>query len=322
MEKRHLDRRLAQMVAEGTEFRPASTWASTSPPTSCRPTSTPIVLAGGATQARDLPDPGPRARRHPPGHGVPAARRTGCSRATSPAPTIDGQGQARRDHRRRRHRRRLPGHRPPPGRGVDPPVRDHAAAARRPARLHAVAHLAAHVPHVVGPRGGRRAGVLGQHRVLPRRRRRRRAGAAGPRGRDGRRPLREGRGQRLRAARASCVLWPWASPAPSAAALARAARRRARPPRQRGPRRRLGDQRRRRVRGRRHGPGPEPHRVGHRRGPLVRRRGRPLPRGRHAPAGTHRADRRAASADRPYDARDEAPPEGGASSSDCRSVRA
>ena len=39
MEKRVLDRRLDQMRAEGTEFRPASTSGSTSPPSSCAPIS-------------------------------------------------------------------------------------------------------------------------------------------------------------------------------------------------------------------------------------------------------------------------------------------
>ena len=42
-----------------------------------------VVLAGGATAWRDLPVPGPRARRRVPGDGVPAAGATACSRATS-----------------------------------------------------------------------------------------------------------------------------------------------------------------------------------------------------------------------------------------------
>ncbi len=47
----------------------------------------------------------------------------------------------------------------------------------------------------------------------------------------------------------------------------------------------VGDQRGRRLRVRRHGAGPEPHRVGHRRGPLRCRRGRHPPHGRDPPAG-------------------------------------
>ena len=44
-----------------------------------------------------------------------------------------------------------------------------------------------------------------------------------------------------------------------------------------------------RLRLRRHDPGPEPDRVGHRRGPLGRRRRRPAPDGRHRAAGPDRA---------------------------------
>ena len=63
---------------------------------------------------------------------------------------------------------------------------------------------------------------------------------------------------------------------------ARAARRRAQRARQRRPRRRVPHEPRQRVRVRRHGPRPEPHRVGDRRGPLVRGRGRRVPHGRDA----------------------------------------
>ena len=68
---------------------------------------------------------------------------------------------------------------------------------------------------------------------------------------------------------------------------------------QRGPRRPVVDQRRRRVRRRRHGPRPEPHRVGHRRGPLGRSRGRPPPHGRHPAAVAAHPGRRAAALSRP-----------------------
>ena len=88
MEKRHLDRRLAQMEAEGTEFRTERrTSASTSPSTSSAPTLDAVVLAGGATAWRDLPVPGRELDGHPPGDGVPARGRTGCRRATSTSRT-------------------------------------------------------------------------------------------------------------------------------------------------------------------------------------------------------------------------------------------
>ena len=90
---------------------------------------------------------------------------------------------------------------------------------------------------LVGPRGGRRARLQRQHRALPRRRRRQRARrCARTRSRWSTAALREGRGHRLRAARASSCCWPWASSA-RRRAPARAARRRARRARQRRPRR-------------------------------------------------------------------------------------
>ena len=81
---------------------------------------------------------GPRAGRHPPGHGVPALRQpAGARRARRPAD--QRPRQARGDHRWRRHRGRLPRHRAPAGRRLGDPAGDHAGAAgpagpRRPTR--------------------------------------------------------------------------------------------------------------------------------------------------------------------------------------------
>ena len=58
MEKRHLDRRLAQMRAEGTEFRCGVTAGEDVSAAELRATYEAIVLAGGATESRDLPVPG------------------------------------------------------------------------------------------------------------------------------------------------------------------------------------------------------------------------------------------------------------------------
>jgi glutamate synthase (NADPH) small chain len=58
MEKRHLDRRLDQMRAEGTEFRTNADVGVDIPVEELRRDFDAIVLAGGATQARDLPIPG------------------------------------------------------------------------------------------------------------------------------------------------------------------------------------------------------------------------------------------------------------------------
>jgi glutamate synthase (NADPH/NADH) small chain len=57
MEKRHLDRRLEQMRAEGTEFR-ASVNVGVDMPVSELRAFDATVLAGGATASRDLPIPG------------------------------------------------------------------------------------------------------------------------------------------------------------------------------------------------------------------------------------------------------------------------
>lgn len=58
MEKRHLDRRIAQMEAEGTVFRAGVDVGTDITVAELRATFDAIVLAGGATQARDLPIPG------------------------------------------------------------------------------------------------------------------------------------------------------------------------------------------------------------------------------------------------------------------------
>lgn len=58
MEKRHIDRRLTQMEAEGTEFRVNAAVGSTVDMEVLRASHDAVVLACGATQWRDLPIPG------------------------------------------------------------------------------------------------------------------------------------------------------------------------------------------------------------------------------------------------------------------------
>ena len=58
MEKRHLDRRLEQMEAEGTEFRVNANVGVDFPATDLLDQFDAVVLAGGATNWRDLPIPG------------------------------------------------------------------------------------------------------------------------------------------------------------------------------------------------------------------------------------------------------------------------
>ena len=132
MEKRHLDRRLDQMRREGTGLpRRRRRRRATSPATQLRDRYDAVVLAVGATVRARPAGPGPRARRHPPGDGVPAAGQPGLAGRRRSHDQITADGQARRHHRRRRHRRRLPRHGAPPGRRVGHPAGDHARAARR-----------------------------------------------------------------------------------------------------------------------------------------------------------------------------------------------
>jgi glutamate synthase (NADPH/NADH) small chain len=58
LEKRHLDRRIAQLRAEGTEFRTNANVGENVPVAELRDNFDAIVLAGGATIWRDLPIPG------------------------------------------------------------------------------------------------------------------------------------------------------------------------------------------------------------------------------------------------------------------------
>ena len=83
MEKRHLDRRLAQMEAEGTEFRTNAAVGDDVDIDVLLASYDAIVLACGATAWRDLPVPGPRAAPASTRRWSTCRRPTGCSRATS-----------------------------------------------------------------------------------------------------------------------------------------------------------------------------------------------------------------------------------------------
>ncbi len=70
LEKRVLDRRLAQLAAEGIVFRDRrATSASTSDPQELTRNFEAIVLAGGSTVPRDLRVPGRELAGHPFRHG-------------------------------------------------------------------------------------------------------------------------------------------------------------------------------------------------------------------------------------------------------------
>ena len=131
MEKHHVDRRVAQMEAEGVSLplqrpcrrqsrcreaprRATTPWCSPAAPrrrATCR-------SPGASSRASISPWTSCRSRTGA-SAGEPAA-------AGEPDPR---RRQARRRHRRRRHRLRLHRHLVPPGRAVGDQVRDHAAAA-------------------------------------------------------------------------------------------------------------------------------------------------------------------------------------------------
>ena len=118
MEKAVLDRRLAQMEAEGTRFRSGVDVGADLTGKQLRDRYDAVVLAVGSTAPARPARPRPRARRRPAGDGLPAALEPGQPRRAGRGPG-DGRGQGRRDHRRRRHRRRLPRYGDPPGRPLD-----------------------------------------------------------------------------------------------------------------------------------------------------------------------------------------------------------
>ena len=177
MEKKHLDRRLDQMRREGTVFRAGVDVGGDLTGDKLLDRYDAVVLAMGATAARDLPGPGPRARRASTRRWS-SCRRPTASRSARPRPPTagpdHGDRQGRRHHRRRRHRRRLPRHVDPPGRPLDHAAGDHAAARRGPARGPAVADVPDDLPGLLGPRGGRRAGLRRVDAGVRRRRRRQR----------------------------------------------------------------------------------------------------------------------------------------------------
>ena len=119
MEKRHIDRRLEQMEAEGTQFRAGvERRRRHHRRRAAQPTSTPSCWPAARPTARDLPIPGRELEGiHQAMEYLPSANRVQHGR---PRPTTadHGRGQEGRHHRRRRHRRRLPRHRAPPGRGA------------------------------------------------------------------------------------------------------------------------------------------------------------------------------------------------------------
>ena len=294
MEKRHLTRRLEQMTAEGTEFRTGVNVGVDLPVDELLSGHDAVVLAGGATAWRDLPIPGRElAGVHQAMEYLPLSNRVQEGDLDAPPITAEGKrvviigggdtgadclGTSWRQGAVSVHQFEiLP--RPPDLRDPSTPwptwplmLRTSSAHEEGCERVFAV-----NTECFLGDDDRRGAGVA------------RARGALG-RGR-GPADVREGRRIRLRA-RVRAGAARDGLPRTGAHRAARRARRRARRTRQRGAGRRVPDVGAERLRLRRHGPGPEPDRVGDRRGPFGRRGRRPLAHGRDRAPGAHRPHRR------------------------------
>ena len=160
MEKHHVDRRVAQMQAEGVVFHYGAHVGVNVPADKLLKDYDAVVLTGGAEKPRDLPVPGRElkgihfAMDFLPQQNRRVSGETGRRRRTDPR-----QGQARRRHRRRRYRIGLHRHVVPPGRAVGHQFRNHAAAAAAREQDADLAELAAEAAHLVEPRRRRRSAI-------------------------------------------------------------------------------------------------------------------------------------------------------------------
>ena len=153
MEKRHIDRRIEQMEAEGTEFRTNAVVGENVDIEVLLASHDAVVLACGATAWRDLPVPGRElAGIHQAMEYLPLANRVQVGDLEQSP--IDVNGQARRDHRWRRHRGRLPRNRAPAGRGIGHPARDPPEATRAPVGQQPLAAVRHDLQGDLGARGG------------------------------------------------------------------------------------------------------------------------------------------------------------------------
>ena len=152
MEKHHVDRRVAQMEAEGVVFHYDAHIGVNVPAEKLLAEYDAVVLTGGAEKGRDLPVPGPRAQRRAFRHGVFAAAEPARVRRGGRGSRADPRRrQARRRHRRRRHRLRLHRHLDPPGRAVGDQFRNLAGAAAAREQGADLAELATQASHLVEP---------------------------------------------------------------------------------------------------------------------------------------------------------------------------
>ena len=229
MEKRDLDRRLAQMEAEGTEFRAERQRRRRRRRRgAAAPSTTPSSSPAARPRARDLPIPGRELEGiHLAMEFLPPANRVQEGDIDRRTPIIAegkhvviiGGGDTGADCLGTAHRQGAAS------------VHQFEIMPRPPDDRAPTTTRGRTWPLVSGSRRRTRRAASActqrEHRALPRRRRRQRARAACPRGRDGRRPmLREGRGHRLRAARPTSCLLAMGFVGPEQGGMLDAARRR------------------------------------------------------------------------------------------------
>ena len=118
LEKHVIDRRLAQMEAEGVKFVTNAHVGVNVDVAQLRSEFDAIVLAGGSEAPRDLKAAGARAEGHSLRHGVlAAADQAGARRYRARRAYDSGNREESCHHRRRRYGSRLPGHQLAPGSG-------------------------------------------------------------------------------------------------------------------------------------------------------------------------------------------------------------
>ncbi len=286
MEKRHLDRRLEQMRAEGTEFRVSTNVGVDLPADELREQFDAVVLAGGATIARGLPIPGHElVGIHQAMEYLPLANRVQQGdldaspiSAAGKRVVIIGGGDTGADCLGTAHRQGaasvhqfeiMP--RPPDQRAESTPwplwplmLRTSSAHEEGGERVYSVT-----TTEFLGE-DGRVSGLRG-HEVESRMV-------------DGRPTFEPVEGSDFELP-CELVLLAMGFTGPPAEGLLSDLGVEIDRPGQRGPRRPMGHQRGRRVRVRRHGPRSEPDRVGHRRGPIGGGGRRSTPHGRFAAPG-------------------------------------
>ena len=230
------------MQAEGTRFRTGvDVGVDITGDAAARAATTRSCSRSAPPRARDLPVPGPRARRHPPGDGVPAAGQPGVAgrgrRRTRSSPTastssIIGGGDTGADCLGTAHRQ---------GAASVTQLEIMPQPGRRPARRPAVADVPDDLPGLLRARGGRRAGL---RRRPPRSSSATTTATSARCGSSRSRWSTAGSSQvegTEREIPADLVLLAMGFTGPEQAGAARAARRRARRARQHRPRRRLHD---------------------------------------------------------------------------------